>query len=279
MSLDHFFRNVQRVDMPEAEYHALPRLNASTLKKLVSRPKDGGGPINVGYILEHGWPAGKSPSMALGSLVHCLVLEPEKYAERYACWTGPDRRLKEGKVAWAEYQATLGDRTEITQEALAKAEAMRDSVRSHKEACAILDCDHEVTVIWDYFCDGVLVPMKARLDAIGDGWAADLKTTMDASPEGWPAQAGWQRYHLQVALYHDAAKALQGADCFRFPIVAVENARPPYPVGIYPFTDDALDRGRMAYMDAIRLYQYYQKSGWPKHYNETAEEIDLPAWA
>jgi len=279
MSLSHFFRNVTRVDMPEAEYHALDRLNASTLKKLVARPRDGGGAINVGHILEHGWPVTKSPAMALGSLVHCLTLEPEKYAERYACWVGLDRRTKEGKEAWAEYQATLDGKTEITADTLSKAKAMRDSVLSHDEAAKILQCDHEVTILWDFFAKGQLVPMKARLDILGDGWASDLKTTMDASPEGWPTQAAGQRYHLQVALYHDAAKTLLGVEDLRFPIIAVENARPPYPVGVYPFGQDSLERGRMAYLDAIYLYQHHAKHGWPKHYNEKSEEVELPAWA
>lgn len=69
------------LDLPAAEYHARPGLSASGMKDLAVSP--------LRYWFKHvnpNRPADEpTPEMQIGSALHCAVLEPDAFDERYAC--------------------------------------------------------------------------------------------------------------------------------------------------------------------------------------------------
>ena len=46
----------------------------------------------------------ETPAMVLGSLTHCLVLEPERFAAKFAVAPKVDRRTNSGKALWAAFE-------------------------------------------------------------------------------------------------------------------------------------------------------------------------------
>ena len=157
---------------------------------------------------------------------------------------------------------------------------MAAAVLMNADASEVLVGAHEVSLLFDFELEpgSPTIPMKARIDCLGTGpWFADLKTTTDASPEGFGREAVKWRYHLKMALYHDAVKALIG-EAPRTLVVAVEK-EPPHFVGCYEFDEDALDLGRLRYREAVETWLRCQKDGWPTAYTEGVQTLRLPKWA
>lgn len=88
-----------------AQYHSdMSRQSNSTLSVLAKR---NGPQLFDGYYISKtlAMPE-QSESMAMGEIVHCLVLEPEKFATRFAFKPkGLDRVKKAGKIAWECFES------------------------------------------------------------------------------------------------------------------------------------------------------------------------------
>jgi hypothetical protein len=270
---------------PERVYHAREQISKSTLDWIAVSP--------LHYWARYVAPKEqriideRTPAMALGSLVHALVLEPATVAERYAeIPAGIDRRTKDGKAAFSAFEAQLGDREAVTAEAWDTARAMADAVAANRAAASLLAHApiREAVVLWE--SDGIA--RRARIDAAAAGslpMVIDLKTTSDASPDGFARAIANGRYHVQAAWYLDGlaaqGKGYASAASWPFVWVAVEN-KPPYAVAVYGASERMVARGReLAARDLALFRECRENHGtapWPSY---TAEpmEIDLPAWA
>ena len=209
------------VAMPERDYHARPELNASRLKLFRKAPC-------LAKSTPHREP---TPSMVLGSAVHCLVLEgPEEFARRFPVAPECNRRTKAGKAEWEAFQTSLGPGiTAITAAQQETVSGMADRVWLHGEARDLLDCAGIREVSLFGRLDGVLC--KARLDAVGaTGLILDLKTCADASPLGFRHSCRTYCYWLQAIHYLRLANLVWGLD-HEFVFLAVETA-PPYLVAV-----------------------------------------------
>ncbi|MCK7579823.1 MAG: PD-(D/E)XK nuclease-like domain-containing protein [Chromatiales bacterium] len=144
-------------DLDFDEYRAINAINASGLKLLERSPAH--------FQQARLEPHAPTAAQALGTLVHLLVLEPERENE-VAVAPECDRRTKAGKDAWAEFQAESADRLIVTAEQWDTARRMRDAVRANKNAMALLaDGSPEVTLL--HTLDGT--PIKCRLDWLCTG--------------------------------------------------------------------------------------------------------------
>lgn len=210
-----------------------------------------------------------SPAMLLGSLTHCMVLEPGEVLKRYAKSPQIDRRTKAGKESWADFitECLISDRTSIKAEEWDKAEAITGSVLSSPEYADLFSkCESERQI--NAKIDGV--PFRAFVDLICADYCADLKTCRDASPKAFGRTVANEAYHVQGALYCE----LSGTRDFY--IVAVESA-PPYNVQIYQLDEFALEAGREKL--AQWASNFLQWDGKPGPYFSGVETISLPPWA
>lgn len=143
-------------------YARKDHLNATTAKRLLVSP------ALARWELDN--PKPPTPAMVLGTRVHLRVLEPERYAAEIAVWDGPARNTKEGKEAWARWQAEHPGAEAISIEDHDRIEGMAASLRrliGHKLAVA----DKEWEAYWQR--DGV--NLRAKLDWIHAD-AGDCKT-------------------------------------------------------------------------------------------------------
>lgn len=249
--------------MTYEEYRSRPEVSASDLRLVLRAP------ALLRHMREHP-EDNDTPAKKFGRLAHLAILEPAVYDEDViVAPDGIDRRTKEGKAQWAEFELRAAGREIAKAEDDKAIRSMRAAVLAHPEAASLVaQSDHEVTSIDSE------KRRKGRADMVHrDGeWIADLKTCEDASPDAMARAVASNLYHLQAAWYLD----LWGVDGFF--IVAVEK-KAPYLVAVYELDEATIEKGRELYVNAERIYRECEKENiWPG-YPSTAQLLRLPAWA
>lgn len=248
--------------MDIADYHAHPALGSSRLRELLKSPAH----FKANLRRE-------TEALALGSLVHTLVLEPETFPDRYVVTPKIDGRTKEGKAA----KAALANetRTVVDGEVMAEASACATSIMSHRVYQQIRDAQVEHTVFWTDKETGI--ECKARFDVLGP-LLVDLKTTRDASPKGFQRAIATYGYHIQAAHYMAGAIA-NGMEPRGFLFACVETTAPYLPAG-YLMGNPTLEQGERDRRAALSTYaQCLRDDRWPGYNDDRIEVIDLPQWA
>ena len=251
--------------MPDREYHAIKdRCSASVLKPLRKSPAHMQAAANNSE---------ESESMALGSLFHCMVLEPEELSARYIKAEKFDRRTAAGKIAAEKFATENKGKIIVDPEDWEKADIMADSARSHTKAGKLLDAAAFVEGVVLFEIDGI--PCKAKLDLFAHGFVIDLKSTKDASPESFQRDFVKYGYHIQGAFYRRAARAA-GLDCRGFAIIATEN-NSPYCSAVYELSENALRLGDQIINKLLPVWQECRQTDQYPGYPEIITTLDLPA--
>lgn len=248
--------------MDIADYHAHPALGSSRLRELLKSPAH----FRANLRRE-------TEALALGSLVHTLVLEPHAFPERYLVVPKIDGRTKEGKAA----KAALADdpRIAVDGEVMAEASACATSIMGHRVYQQIRDAQVEHTVFWTDKETGI--ECKARFDVLGP-LLVDLKTTRDASPKGFQRAIATYGYHIQAAHYMAGAIA-NGMEPRGFLFACVETSAPYLAAG-YLLGNPTLEQGERERREALLTYaQCLREDRWPGYNDDRIEVIDLPNWA
>ena len=249
--------------MTELDYDQIKAVNFSSLKYMEK------GPLHYLYNKQH--PKKPTEAMALGTAVHCMVLEPEQFGERYAIID-----LNRNSNAYKE-QARLeaeAGRIILKTPELERIKLITASVRGHGHAMALLKgTERELTLQWEY--DGV--QRKGRVDAYKPGVLIDLKTCADPQPWAFSAQSFKMFYHAQMAFYAEGIKVLYG----EYPevyMIAVQN-KEPYETVLYHIPLEVLQRGEMKINDWIeQLLDCIEADSYHGNYGGV-QELALPGWA
>ena len=242
-----------------------------------------------------------SAAMELGSLVHRLVLEPDKPV----AWRPEEanRASNAGKEAWVDWLLSLGldeppiseratapgkfldaringlmaqleqrDVLVATQDAMDKAQRMRDAVlraeilvadELYTGAELFSEGDAEVSLFHQDPETGVLC--KGRVDYLPKqrGILIDLKTAQDCSYSAFARDAARYGYHLQDALYGRLASwALNGP--IRPMLFVVVSSEPPHDVAFYELDGVARLAGWQKIRHALEIWRRCERTGkWP----------------
>jgi len=224
----------------------------------------------------------------LGSAAHCAVLEPKTFWDRYALRPeGIDRRTKDGKIAFAAFEAQHAGKTIITQEENNAVCEMVVAARLHPLASELLaaglpelswrvqpDVGMDLQCRTDWFN-----PAGCELSG-GRPYIADLKTVESLDADAF---RNFERacfnfgYHRQAGFYLPLITEILGSPVFDFFFVAVEKCE-PYGVAVYRLSDAATARGHdETITDLIRLQACVKSEQWPNLPNDL-REIGLPKW-
>lgn len=225
-----------------------------------------------------------TPSLILGSAIHCRVLEPEQYSKRFCVRPeghGNSNAFKEAKAKLlaAGYEV-------LAQKDFDSVEAIAANIAAHPAASRILSAspEREVSIVWEMTLDdGSTLTCKIRPDALADAarLCTDLKSTLN-----WKMQAerdaferslyGWG-YHLSAPFYLDGL-ATVGRDYENFAFLVVEKSE-PNEVAVYDLDAEALEAGRLDYRRLAHVYARCMRSNvWPGH-SDRVERIGLPRYA
>ena len=222
----------------------------------------------------------QTAAMAIGSAVHTHILELDKWDATYVVAPeGIDRRTKDGKAAWAAFEAEAAGRTVISRADADLIAAMGRAVYGHPAAAMLLGLpgQAETTHMWTDESTGLRC--KCRPDWLtNDGSiVVDLKTTEDASPAGFRKSISSWRYHLQASWYLDGLQAATGQRPSQFVFVCVEK-KWPHAVAVYAADDEMIAAGAAtAARDLALLAECKATDAWPG-YSDQIELISLPGW-
>lgn len=235
-------------------------LSASALKAFAKSPNH-----YLQYVTEE---RTQSEAALLGSLVHCMVLEPGKLDEKYTKAPDVDRRTKEGKATWAEFVALSAGKETVKADMWRQALDVALAVRREVEMFRIEDGNGRAEVKTEGELFGV--PFLGFIDYEKPEAIFDLKTTQDASPQAFQREAYNYGYHIQATVY----RLLTGK---RFFWIAAEKTA-PFNVQVYQQSEQAFER--TAQLVERLVNEWKRWDGKPQGYNVPEVcTLDLPSWA
>lgn len=249
------------------EYAEIPAEHAGQLRKILTSP--------LAYARGLVEPDVDSDTLRLGRAIHTAVLQPQRFATQYVCWTGGVRRGK----AWDQYvaDAEAAKQTILKEDQLDLVVKISKAVRTHPIAAPLLSQDGraELTIAWVH--DRTGIGIKVRVDWLA-GVLLDLKTCRDPAPRRFACTAAELGYHFQLALYADAVAAA-GLGTPPVKIIAAQN-REPHDVVVYSLDEDLLLAGRLEYERALdQLVDCRRINKWPGQAETEELPLKLPVWA
>ena len=224
----------------------------------------------------------------IGSAAHCAVLEPDQFWQRYALRPdGIDRRTKDGKAAFAEFELANVGKVVIAKDEAGDVEEMQAAVQHHPLASQLLAAG-KPELSWRVEPSGSLA-LQCRTDwynpagcelSGGRPYVADIKTVESLDSDAF---RNFERacfsfgYHRQAGFYLPLITEIIGSPVFDFFFIAVEKAE-PYGVAVYRLSDAATARGHdETITDLLRLQGCIKTQQWPNLPNDL-REIGLPKW-
>jgi hypothetical protein len=261
--------------MENADYHAHPAVSKSGLDLIARSPLH----YWARYLDPNRVLTEPTAAMRLGTAVHTLTLEADQFENRYVTAPSVDRRTKEGKARWLEFEAEAGGRELISADDRATISRMAEAVWRHPAAAMLLHWQGkaETTHMWTDATTGV--ECKCRPDWLtNDGnLIVDLKTTEDASLRGFQRSVATYRYHCQASWYLDGVQASTGHRPNQFIFVCVEK-KPPYAVGVYASDAEMIQIGAETAARDLEVYATCKAADvWPS-YSDQIEPLSLPPW-
>lgn len=273
-------------DLSNDEYHGSAGYSSSQVKKLVEQT-----PAHLRQSFsDHREP---TPNMQLGTAVHSLVLEPEKFDQDMAVAPEVNKRTKAGREEWLAFEAEHAGKAIITPEQYDTARRMADSVMAQPMAAALLsDVVTESSVYWWYRTmdpdddSKFRTMLKVRPDAIcrNQSVIIDLKTAVDATITGFQRSIMKYYYHVSAAMYLEGVnqcrpllEEMRHFAYTNFVFICVEST-PPYLSAVYDLAPEALDIGKQLYRRALHKLDAAPRENWPG-LPEEIRVIELPGWA
>jgi len=256
--------------MTNQEYQKRAALSVSAIKELAKSP------MHLRHKLDH--PQKPTPAMQIGTAFHAAALEPESFSNVAVVAPDCDRRTKDGKAVWAEFEQEAQGKILLKKPEYEQIGEMVLALMTHKEASKLIQMQGltEVSCFWT---DHRGFKCKCRPDRVTEsGIVLDLKTTDDASPEGFARACGQYRYHWQAAWYLTGLTVASDYKHDDFRLIAVEK-KPPYGVGVYRVPRIYTDIAHEQMEPFLDTYQRCILDNFWPGYSETTESLQMPVWA
>lgn len=257
-----------------SDYHSHPALSASKLKTIISgTPRD--------YWAKHVDPdrAEFKPTDAMrqGSLVDCLITEPAEYSTRYLVAPQCDRRTKEGKAIWSEFQAGAEGREVIARDWEDNALRIVEALMRDPDAAPLLrDGQGQDPHFWHDSLMEVDCRYKPDVEHPDRGILVDLKKARSASPRMFAAQAYSLAYDLQMAHYSAGWADRYGEPPHTHILIAYE-WQWPHNISVNVLSPDLIEEGYRRREEAIvAVKRCMEADQWPSW---GTVEMDVPRWA
>ena len=268
-------------------YHAIKALSNSSLSVLKRSPTEFHKRFVTGEMKGR-----ESDAMLLGSAVHMLALEPERFDAEYVVLDGPINESKKppgpyGRDTkafqkWLDAEMMQQCRKVLVREEFAESLAIAKAFQSHPTIAAIMASraeklfESEYAMLW-VEDDGSELDLKCKIDFVcpAERLIVDLKTTSDPSPYAWSWSAEDFGYHRQAAIYSDAMEAKYG-EPFRF-LFGVVRSKEPYEAAVYELDAESIQRGRVEYEALIEEYIDRKASNdWLSDWQRGVFSINVP---
>lgn len=208
------------------------------------------------FIMDN--PQRATAAMKFGSALHMNVLQPEEFNNTYAVSPKFDKRTKQGKADFIEFQKKHFTKIILSEQDFELIEQMTIKLMRDSMVKQLLSGgEKEKIITWNnqYYnvnCKGMLDCYRSDNNMI-----IDLKTTQDSSYYSFAGSLKKFKYHKQAAFYMDAVKANE------FIIIAIEKT-PPFGINIIQLGEDLIEEGREMYNKELEIYKYCTDNDyWP----------------
>ncbi|EBP4367615.1 exonuclease VIII [Salmonella enterica] len=259
-------------DITNEAYHAGPGVSKSQLDDIAVCP--------AFYQWRKAAPVDteKTKALDMGTALHCRLLEPDEFKNRFIIVPEFNRRITAGKEeekAFLENCANSG-KTVMTAEDGRKLELMYGSVMAHPGCRALLEAEGktESSIYWTDTETGELCRIRPDKFLTNSPLILDVKKVTDMSR--FARHVEEFRYHVQAAMYCEGWKAYSG-ETPRFAFLAVSESIDcgKYPVHLYILEDEHHDIGYSLFRRDLNTYHECKSSnkwGWG------FEVIERPYW-
>lgn len=259
------------IDCSFEQYCEMPYVNHSLLKALGDRT-----PAHaLSYLNEPNTPTN---AMALGTMIHAAVLEPDKFAKNYVGVSGDGRTkaVKDTKKAVRE-----AGQIPVPQSDMETTARILANLSAHNRASALLGLVvlAEKTLTW--IDPETQVACKARIDGIVPAarMAFDLKTSNDISERAieksivnfdWDTQGAWYLDGLQICLPDQID---------HFVHIVCETDKPNL-VRVVAMDDATFSMGRFKNKHRLAtIGRCMTREIWPGYPDDEIRSVAAPEWA
>lgn len=254
-------------DMPSNAYHATEDVSKGDLDAFARSPAH--------YKAKKASETKETKALRVGRLIHTAILERWNLYRDYVIKPDIDRRTKDGKKAYTEWENEHIGQTVVSKEEYDQACAMSVAAYRHPvfgKYLEAVNAERELSV----FAANTGVKCKSRFDYYHPqhGTVIDVKSTDDASPAAFYRSVMTYRYHVQHTFYLDNARNA-GLYAKRFIFAAIEK-NPPYPIALYELDNDTQRLGRHIYITQLaRFNECIENGEWPS-YPEEIQTLSSP---
>ena len=259
--------------MTEKEYRKHHAISRSELFKISESPE------KFKYYREH--PEEPTPALVFGQLFHAMALQPETVWEQFAVMPNVDRRTKEGKEAFAEFEAQADGKNIVSFDMVEQSSAMCEALNKNEFVKKLLKGEKEKPFFWVDEMTGE--ECKCRVDClteVGENLIiVDLKSTDNAETEAFMRSAIKYGYDLQSAMYSDGVKVNTGREPL-FVFITIEK-KPPYAINILQADKLLIRRGYDIFRELIGIYADCKKTdNWYGYLGKLNQinNLSLPAY-
>lgn len=198
----------------------------------------------------------ETDSMLYGSMLHCLVLEPDDFCNRYhtiddrdVCNQigGAKPRATKAYKEW--YQVAIqeaGEKQLVETNDYISAKIAAENIRSNRASAKILSMaiERERPIEWEF----KNFKFKGFIDGNGEKAIFDLKTCPDASPQKFQREIVNRGYYIQAAMY--LCGLGQAKDCY---IIAVDRSNG---VSVHKLENKLIELGATQYNEILDKFNH-----------------------
>jgi exodeoxyribonuclease VIII len=218
-------------------------------------------------------PKKSTDNQTVGSALHTLVLEPEKFNSTYFI----AEKLNKNTNAWKALKADAEERglCILDEEQYNYINSLAEIIRQDPTASKLIQgAQYERSIFWQNPETGILC--KCRPDILHTNMICDLKTAIDASERAFRSAIYSYGYHIQAAMMQEGIEAVLGHKINDFIFIVIEKNE-PMAMAIYILDEDAINKGREDFHEALHQYkECLEKNEWPGY---PIKEISLPKYA
>ena len=254
-------------NMTNNDYRQHPAVSRSDLWKMKQSP------AHYKYAKEN--PTPKTPALVFGGASHKYILERDDFESEYAVAPELNRRTKEGKEKWAEFELENEGKEIIKAEDFDVIKDMAAAIDENEVAKALLTGEHEVSYFWTDPDTGE--ECKVRPDCLseweGKKYIVDYKTTDSCEDGHFEHSCKKYGYKFQAGMYREGVFQNEMEE-YGFAFVAQEK-KPPYAVRVYICTDEFINQGLDQFRIFLGLYADCKKNdnwyGYEGKYNNVTQ--------
>lgn len=220
----------------------------------------------------------KTAALDMGTALHCLLLEPEEFSQRFEIGPDVNRRTTAGREEEQKFfeRCKRDGITPITHNDDRKLKLMRDSAMAHTGARWLLEADGfcESSIYWRDDETEELCRIRPDKFLKAQPIIADVKKVADMERFGRHVEEF--RYHVQDAMYREGyLKQFGEYPLFVFIAVSETINCGRYPVRVFELESEDVEAGYREYRKNLTTYHECVATGnWGG-----VEKLARPEWA